>query len=68
MRGLTRVPVNNPGHWSGLFRYGVAQESRDEILALFPEVATPAGLESYQAARLSLEAHEAKLLVEQSLR
>ncbi|WP_170067098.1 hypothetical protein [Roseovarius confluentis] len=46
----------------------MAQESRDEILALFPELAKPAGLESYQAARLSLKAHEAKLLVEQSLR
>ncbi|MDD9724085.1 hypothetical protein PVV74_01335 [Roseovarius sp. SK2] len=51
-----------------MFRYGAAQESRDKILALFPEVAMPAGLESYQAARLSLKPHEAKLLVEQSLR
>ncbi|QFT92825.1 Poly(beta-D-mannuronate) C5 epimerase 5 [Roseovarius sp. THAF9] len=54
-----------PGDYS---MRGVGQDSRDEILTLFPELATQAGLESYQAARLSLKAHEAKLLVEQSLR
>lgn len=46
---------------------GVARESRDEIWSLFPELATPAGLESYQASLLSLKAHVAKLLVEQAL-
>ncbi len=54
-----------PGDYS---MRGVAQESRDEILTLFPELATSAGLESYQAARLSLKAHEAKLLVQETLR
>lgn len=47
---------------------GVSQESRDEILTLFPELGTQQGIDSYQAARLSLKAHEAKLLVNETLR
>ncbi|QFT96113.1 Hemolysin, chromosomal [Roseovarius sp. THAF8] len=54
-----------PGDYS---MRGVGQESRDEILTLFPELATQAGLAGYHSARLSLKAHEAKLLVDQALR
>ncbi|MEM8776694.1 MAG: Hint domain-containing protein, partial [Pseudomonadota bacterium] len=42
---------------------GIARESREEILALFPELATTKGLDDYRAARMSLKKHEAKLLV-----
>ena len=54
-----------PGDYS---MRGVSKDSRDEILALFPDLATQEGLDEYQAARLSLKAHEAKLLVDQALR
>jgi hypothetical protein len=42
---------------------GVGQAQRAEILALFPELATTAGLGRFQAARKSLKRHEARLLV-----
>lgn len=49
-----------PGDYS---MRGIADQSRDEILALFPELATTEGLNDYSAARMSLKKHEAKLLV-----
>ncbi len=57
------------GAWSESFQpgghslKGVGQEQRDEIFALFPDLSTQTGLESYQSARLSLKSHEAVLLV-----
>lgn len=57
------------GAWSESFQpgdyslRGVESAQRDELLALFPELANVAGLASYQAARMSLKAHEARLLV-----
>ncbi|CUH80113.1 Hemolysin, chromosomal [Tritonibacter multivorans] len=42
---------------------GVGDSSREEIFGLFPELATPKGLADYQSARLSLKAHEARLLL-----
>lgn len=57
------------GAWSESFQpgdyslQGVGEAQRGEILTLFPELATRAGIGAYQAARLSLKAHEAALLV-----
>jgi Ca2+-binding RTX toxin-like protein len=50
-----------PGDWS---LKGVGNAQRNELFELFPELRTPAGIESYQAARRSLKKHEARLLVE----
>ena len=41
---------------------GVGDASRDEILELFPELATKEGIQAYAAARKSLKKHEAKLV------
>ncbi|MEH6522759.1 Ig-like domain-containing protein [Sulfitobacter sp.] len=41
---------------------GVGDASRDEILELFPELATNEGIQAYAAARKSLKKHEAKLV------
>ncbi|SDY02464.1 Ig-like domain-containing protein [Citreimonas salinaria] len=43
---------------------GIDEAQREEILALFPELAHATGLESYGAARRSLKRHEALLLTE----
>lgn len=57
------------GAWSESFQpgdyslQGVGQAIRNEILSLFPELATPAGLNGYPAARRSLKAGEARLLI-----
>ncbi|WP_311201725.1 cadherin-like domain-containing protein [Sulfitobacter sp. S223] len=45
---------------------GVGDASRDEILELFPELATRAGIEAYAAARKSLKKHEAKLVTKRN--
>lgn len=45
---------------------GVGDASRDEILALFPELATREGIEAYAVARKSLKKHEAKLITQKS--
>ena len=60
--------VLSDGAWTESFQPGdqslgsMGEASRDEIFALFPELATVDGLTDYAAARRSLKAHEAKLL------
>lgn len=60
--------VLSDGAWTESFQPGdqslgaMGQATRDEIIALFPELATEGGLTDYAAARRSLKAHEAKLL------
>ncbi len=41
---------------------GVGDASREEILELFPELATRDGIEAYASARKALKKHEAKLI------
>lgn len=61
--------VLSNGAWSESFQPGanvlggLGSEQRDEILALFPELKTEAGVTGYAAARRSLKKHEARLLV-----
>ena len=56
------------GAWSESFQPGdqalgaLGRESRDELLRLFPELGRASGRDSYRAARLSLKAHEARLI------
>ncbi len=56
------------GAWTESFQPGdqsmgsMGEATRDEIFALFPELATAKGLTDYTAARRTLKAHEAKLL------
>uniref|UniRef100_UPI002631D2E5 Ig-like domain-containing protein n=1 Tax=uncultured Sulfitobacter sp. TaxID=191468 RepID=UPI002631D2E5 len=45
---------------------GVGDAARDEILELFPELATREGIDAYAAARKSLKKHEAKLITKKS--
>ena len=45
---------------------GVGDASREEILELFPELATREGIEAYAAARKSLKKHEAKLITKKT--
>lgn len=58
--------VRSDGSWSESFQPGVAtisaieEAQRAELLALFPELATPGGAATYPAARMSLKAHEAR--------
>ncbi|WP_299374467.1 Hint domain-containing protein [uncultured Tateyamaria sp.] len=58
------------GAWSESFQpgdhslRGIGQDQRSEVLTLFPELETLAGLESYGAARLSLKRHEAEIIVD----
>jgi len=42
---------------------GMAEETREELLTLFPELRTEAGVQAYASARRSLKKHEAALLV-----
>ncbi|WP_299692467.1 Hint domain-containing protein [uncultured Tateyamaria sp.] len=57
------------GAWSESFQpadrtlKGIGDTQRAEIMSLFPELETLAGLDVYGAARLSLKRHEAELLV-----
>ncbi|WP_415920389.1 Hint domain-containing protein [Tateyamaria sp. SN6-1] len=57
------------GAWSESFQpadrtlKGIGETQRVEILSLFPELETLAGLGAYGSARLSLKRHEAELLV-----
>ncbi len=44
---------------------GIGAEQRSEILSLFPELETLAGIEDYSAARRSLKGFEARLLTDQ---
>lgn len=41
---------------------GIGNAQRTEILELFPELKTPAGIGAYQPARMTLKKHEAQLL------
>ncbi|WP_299605848.1 Hint domain-containing protein [uncultured Tateyamaria sp.] len=58
------------GAWSESFQpgdhslRGIGAEQRQEILTLFPELDTLAGLDTYSSARLSLKQHEARTLVD----
>ena len=60
--------ILSDGAWTESFQpgdvslAGIGQAQRDEIFALFPELATEEGIESYSAARKSLKRYEAKLL------
>ncbi|WP_299558530.1 Hint domain-containing protein [uncultured Sulfitobacter sp.] len=61
--------ILSDGTWSESFQpgdmslAGVGDGQRDEILELFPELATREGVDAYAAARRSLKKHEAKLIV-----
>mgnify|MGYP001799917072 CR=1 FL=1 len=58
------------GAWSESFQpgdhslRGIGADQRSEVLTLFPELETLAGLDSYGAARLSLKRHEAEIIVD----
>ncbi|MEP3677061.1 MAG: cadherin-like domain-containing protein [Sulfitobacter sp.] len=60
--------VLSDGTWTESFQpgdlslAGVGDASREEILELFPELATREGIEAYAAARKSLKKYEAKLI------
>ena len=60
--------VLSNGSWTESFQPGqqslstLGEDVRDEIMALFPELKTAEGLDSYVSARRPLKAHEAKLL------
>ncbi len=61
--------VLSNGAWTESFQpgdyslKGIGNSQRNEILELFPELATTTGLEGYQAARKALKKHEARLLM-----
>ncbi|RBI70555.1 type I secretion protein [Roseovarius sp. TE539] len=61
--------VLSNGAWTESFQPGeqtldgMGEESRAEILELFPELAEAEGIRAYQSARRSLKKHEAGLLV-----
>ena len=61
--------VLSNGTWSESFQPGdysldgIGKEQRDEILELFPELATQQGSDAYQAARRTLKKYEAALLL-----
>ena len=64
--------ILSDGTWTESFQpgdmslAGVGDASREEILELFPELATREGIEAYAAARKSLKKHEAKLITKNS--
>ena len=61
--------VRSDGCWSESFQPGAQtlggmdQAQRDEIFALFPELATDTGSQAYTAARLSLKPHEVRAIL-----
>ena len=61
--------VLSDGAWTESFQPGeqtldaMGQACRDEILALFPDLADGEGIATYRAARRALKRHEARLLV-----
>ena len=61
--------ILSDGTWTESFQpgdqtlAGIGNAQRDEILELFPELATKEGVEAYAAARRSLKKHEAKLIL-----
>ncbi|WP_238371459.1 Hint domain-containing protein [Heliomarina baculiformis] len=60
--------IRSDGVWSESFQpasrtmSAMGRDQQNEIEALFPELATVAGLDDYRAARFSLKRHEAELL------
>uniref|UniRef100_UPI002611FB06 Ig-like domain-containing protein n=1 Tax=uncultured Sulfitobacter sp. TaxID=191468 RepID=UPI002611FB06 len=64
--------ILSDGTWTESFQpgdnslAGVGDAARDEILELFPELATREGIDAYAAARKSLKKHEAKLITKKS--
>jgi Ca2+-binding RTX toxin-like protein len=60
--------ILSDGSWTESFQpgdltlVGIGDAQREEILELFPELATQEGVEGYQAARRSLKKFEAKLV------
>ncbi|WP_225028196.1 Hint domain-containing protein [Xinfangfangia pollutisoli] len=60
--------VLSNGAWTESFQpgdyslKGLGNAQRNEIMELFPELKTEAGLDGYQAARRTLKRHEAKIL------
>ena len=60
--------ILSDGTWTESFQpgdyslAGIGNAQRTELEQLFPELKTPMGVASYQAARRSLKQHEAKLL------
>lgn len=60
--------ILSDGSWTESFQpgdmslAGIGNAQRQEILELFPELATQEGIEGYASARRSLKKHEAKLL------
>jgi Ca2+-binding RTX toxin-like protein len=60
--------ILSDGTWTESFQpgdhslAGIGNAQRNEILELFPELATQAGMEAYASARKSLKKHEARLL------
>ena len=61
--------ILSDGTWTESFQpgdmslAGIGNAQRQEILELFPELATREGIDSYTAARKSLKRHEAKLIL-----
>lgn len=61
--------VLSNGAWTESFQpgdyslKGIGNSQRNEIMELFPELATKTGLTNYQSARKALKKHEAKLLL-----
>lgn len=61
--------VLSNGAWTESFQpgdyslKGIGNSQRNEIMELFPDLATKKGLEGYQSARKALKKHEAKLLL-----
>ncbi len=61
--------VLSNGAWTESFQpgdyslKGIGNSQRNEIMELFPELATASGLEGYQSARKALKKHEARLLM-----
>ncbi|MGJ8597539.1 Ig-like domain-containing protein, partial [Sulfitobacter sp.] len=64
--------ILSDGIWTESFQpgdqslVGIGDAARDEILELFPELATMEGIKAYTAARKSLKKFEAKLLTKKS--
>lgn len=62
--------VLGDGAWSESFQpgdrslRGIGAEQREEVLSLFPELQSEAGLEEYGSARMSLKRHEAEVVVD----
>ena len=60
------------GAWSESFQPGdeairaVERAQREELLTLFPELRQAVGRDAFQAARMSLKAHEAEVLISET--